>query len=201
MDETKAYFDSVAPGYARRSQSRLWKRQRQKEVAAIKRLMGGEKLGDVLELACGSGYYTRLLSDQGCKKLVAVDFSPTMLQQCRVDGCVKIVANIEEFVSEDRFDLVLCAGALEFLQHPEVVFRNASQMLRANGALVALMPRVSLAGRLYEFFHWCHNVPVRLFGLRDIQQWAHMAGLKLIDWENVGLFSMTVKLIKLESRQ
>ena len=200
MDETREYFDSVAPGYSQNSESSLWRWQRKKEVAAIQRLMSGETLGDVLELACGSGYYTRVLWERECTRLVAVDFSLTMLQECHVEGCVKIAANIEEFVSGDRFDLVFCAGALEFLPHPEVVFRNASQMLRADGALVVLMPRVSLAGLLYQFFHWRHHVPVRLFGLEDIQRWARMSGMKVIKWEKVSLFSMTAKLTKSENR-
>ena len=200
MTETKGYFDSVALGYSRNSESSLWKWQRQKEVAAIRRLLD-ETLGDVLELACGSGYYTRLLRQRGCTRLVAVDFSLTMLKECQVDGCVKIAANIEEFVSGERFDLVFCAGGLEFLLHPEAVFRNASEMLRSDGALVVLMPRASLAGLLYQFFHWCHRVPVRLFRLKDVQQWADMAGMKVNEWENVALFSMTARLTKSENQR
>lgn len=196
MNRIKAYFDSVAPGYIKKSEWKIWRWLRQKEAIAITDLIGSGSLGDVLELGCGTGYYTRRLSQQGCQCLVAVDFSPRMIEEYHIPGCVKKTADIQEFISEDKFDLILCAGALEFLQHPEAVFGNASKMLRAKGSFVVLIPRSSLFGRFYQLFHWFHQVPVRLFRLKEVEQWAIIAGLVLTKWQKVSLFSLAIKFSK-----
>ena len=198
MSQAKTYFEAAASGYTKRSEAGFWGLLRRGEASAISTLIGAGPLGDVLELGCGSGYYTRRLSNQGCKSLIAVDFSPGMIEEYSISGCVKKTADIQEFISDNPCDLILCAGALEFLEDPKVVFRNASRMLRTKGSLVVLLPRRSLLGRCYQFFHRFHAVPVRLFDLQEVEQWAHEVGLALTQWHRVPLFSLAMKFSKKE---
>ncbi|MBI2339900.1 MAG: class I SAM-dependent methyltransferase [Deltaproteobacteria bacterium] len=201
MNSAKTYFDSVASGYAEKSEGGIWRWLRRREASVIASMIGSGPLGDALELGSGSGYYTRRLSDLGCRSLVAVDFSPKMVESIRIPGCVKKKADIQNFVSEDRFDLILCAGALEFLEHPEVIFGNASKMLRTKGSLIVLLPLQSLLGRFYRLFHRSHHVPVRLFRLQEVDQWAKAAGLIPVRRQKAALFSLALKFSKSEDHE
>ena len=196
QSRVKSYFDEAAIGYSKRSHRGLWKWLRNNEARVISRLIGGGELGDVLELGSGDGYYANLLSQQGCQSLICVDISLEMLEQCSIPNCTKVVADIQEYLSQDRFNLILCAGALEFLQRPADVLRNAAQMLKDDGTFVVLMPRLSILGRIYQLYHRVHGIPPRLFRLFEIRRWANETGLHIVHWQEVPLFSLVVKFSK-----
>jgi SAM-dependent methyltransferase/GNAT superfamily N-acetyltransferase len=65
--------------------------------------------GDVLELACGTGLWTRFLAPRA-NRLVAVDTAPSMLEENRKrvgDPDVEyVLADIFEWDTDDRFDLI-----------------------------------------------------------------------------------------------
>jgi SAM-dependent methyltransferase len=76
-------------------------------------------LGEVLEVGCGTGEFTRLLAER-CERVVAVDLSPRMIETARARS--KDHPNVEypvadaaswEFPSE-RFD---CAASIATLHH------------------------------------------------------------------------------------
>ena len=194
MNRTKAYFDSVAPIYTKRSQWGLGKWLRRRETAILLRFLGDGFLGDILELGSGSGYYSHHLQKQGCSSLTCVDFSSAMLEKLDVPGCVKVEADVQHFRSDRCFDTIFCAGALEFLERPESVFNNATQMIKPAGSLVIMMPRASFFGRLYQLFHEFHGIKIRLFTSQDLSHWAQNAGLAVIEYKRIPLFSIVAKL-------
>jgi len=197
MSDVKSHFDAVASTYDQQSSRGLWQWLRRREAAAVAQLLGPGMLGDVLELGSGSGYYSRRLLSHASRRLVCVDFSSEMLERCAVPGCTKVVADVQEYVSESQFDVILCAGVLEFLDRPEAVFANAAKMLRPSGAFVTLMPRASLFGRGYRAFHWRrHGIRVRLFQRDQVQRWAQAAGLSVVAVRRVPLFSLAARLCK-----
>ncbi len=117
-----------------------------------------------------------------------------MLDNCNIPGVVKVQADIQDYVSEDQFDLIICAGVLEFLDRPETIFRNARKMLRPDGSLITLLPQASLIGWVYQMFHRLHRVHVRLFQFRDLERWAANADLSIDVWQPVPMFSIVAKL-------
>jgi SAM-dependent methyltransferase len=195
-EKTKDYFESVAHKYLGRSQRGLGKWLRRLEMPIIQQLLGAEFLGDVLELGSGAGYYTHYLKSQGCRSLVCVDFSPSMLEKIDIPECDKVVADIQTYWSEKKFDTIFCAGALEFLDKPSVIFNNAAQMLKPDGSLILLMPRLSLAGLIYQLFHRFHGVTVKLFAWKQVESWTRAAELKVTERRRVSPFSMCLKVKK-----
>ena len=197
MNRVKAHFDTVAPTYEEQSSRGLWKWLRDREAAAVAQLLGPGAMGDVLELGSGAGYYGRRVLRRGCRSLVCVDFSSEMLEHCAVPGCAKILADVQDYVSERQFDVILCAGVLEFLDQPEAVFANVAKMLRPDGAFIALLPRAGFFGHCYRAFHrWGHGVPIRLFHAEQIRRWAEAAGLGVVRWRPVPLFSLAARFAK-----
>jgi len=194
MNRVKAHFDAVAPTYEEQSTRGLWKWLRAREAAAVARLLGTGMMGDVLELGSGSGYYSRRVFGRGWRSLVCVDFSSEMLERCAVPGCTKVLADVQDYVSERQFDVILCAGVLEFLNQPEAVFANVAKMLRPDGTFIALLPRVGFFGYCYRAFHrWGHGVPIRLFHVAQIQRWAEAAGLGIVRVHPVPLFNLAAR--------
>jgi len=193
-DNTKDYFDLVAHIYKRRSQRGLGKWLRQKELPTVKQFLGDSFLGDVLELGCGTGFYSHYLHDQGVNDLICVDYSLQMLERLDIPKCTKVVADIQDYRVEKRFDTIFCAGALEFLERPKAVFYNAAQMLKSDGSLIILMPRFSFFGKIYQLFHRLHGIKIQLFTWENIQNWAQKSNLEITEHKVVPFFSICVKL-------
>ena len=186
----------MAATYTEQSHWGLGKWIRARETEVILQMIGTTTLGDVLELGSGSGYYTRLLNNRGCQRLVYVDFSATMLEKIQIPNGIKVEADIQDYIDEQQFDLILCAGALEFLERPEAVFHNAAEMLKTNGSLVVLMPTKTIFGLGYQLYHRLHQIRIRLFHLNQIQTWVEAVGLTLVKWQSAPLFSLVIKCTK-----
>lgn len=96
------------------------------------------KCQNILELGCGTGKNTALLDRIG-RKILALDFSPGMLQQAKT----KLKTDHVFFVRADltkpwpaktgSFELVVCNLVLEHIEDLEPVFYQASQSLTAGG--------------------------------------------------------------------
>ncbi|HUE44658.1 MAG TPA: class I SAM-dependent methyltransferase [Aestuariivirgaceae bacterium] len=67
----------------------------------------------ILDVGCGSGRYAVALAEQGAKRVVGVDFSPSMIELARTharaasaaSACEFINADIMAIDTEERFDL------------------------------------------------------------------------------------------------
>jgi SAM-dependent methyltransferase len=120
-----------------------------------------------------------------------------MLNQIKIPQLRKIQTDIESFHTELKFDIVLCAGALEFAAGPEKVFENVSDMLKTGGAFILLYPPKTLFGSFYQQYHWwLHGLSVRLFRKKEIQAYAADAGLNSLRLLRVHPFSEVMMCIK-----
>ena len=108
-------------------------------------------LGDVtgkrvLDLACGSGYYTRLISKWGAKKVVGIDISPDMIalsrqhEQTIEAGIEYRVADVGQLGELGEFDIAFAAFLLHYATSVEqlnAMCRNIMRNLADGGRLVA----------------------------------------------------------------
>ena len=104
-----------------------------------KSTLADRKFQNILELGCGTGKNTALLDRIG-RKILALDFSPGMLQQAKA----KLNTDQVFFARADLtkpwpakpglFELVVCNLVLEHIEDLDPIFNQASQSLRAGGA-------------------------------------------------------------------
>lgn len=132
---------------------------RKNTIAILERVNVREKVlpfvkdANVLDLACGSGFYTYPLLAWGAKKVVGVDISAVMLTQARNEGEATGLSASVSFVEADcsreeaypggPFDLVVACWLLNYAASgKEMVnmFRNAALNLNDRGHFVAVMP-------------------------------------------------------------
>ncbi|MDE3118844.1 MAG: class I SAM-dependent methyltransferase [Nitrospirota bacterium] len=120
------------------------------EVPTVKRLLSGTIEGrSVLDLACGTGYYSRLFKQWGASKVVGVDVSDTMVAAAREAeardrlGIEYRVADAAMLPRLGSFDLATATYLLHYAETSEamgLMCRNIAANLKPGGLLLALLP-------------------------------------------------------------
>lgn len=195
MSLIKSYFDKASGNYSECSARGLWRLVRNNEARIIINMLPEiTDLTTALDLGCGVGFYSDVLRQQGVRNITCVDFSEKMLNQIKnTKKYQKILANIEEFKSNQKYDIVLCAGALEFTKNPQKVFENISSMLNKSGCFILLYPTQNYFGYLYQYYHKRHGISVKLYREKDINIFAKSIGLSFFNSAYASPFSKVIK--------
>jgi SAM-dependent methyltransferase len=90
-----------------------------------------ETAGDVrdsriCDIGCGSGRFVAELAERGARRVVGVDVAPEMLrlasQHVAASGvaahCKFVLADVEHWSTEERFDLVIAIGFWDYVEDP-----------------------------------------------------------------------------------
>ena len=111
----------------------------------------------ILDLACGTGYYSRLLLSWGAEKVVGVDISPKMVEAAQASsqsqgiGDDRLSFHVGDatrplplaVTSQGPFDIVLGAWLLNYASSASemsMMFSNASSSLASGGRFVGIAP-------------------------------------------------------------
>lgn len=91
----------------------------------------------VLDVACGTGRYSRLAAERGARLTLGLDSSPAMLRASAQP--LRVLAHAEALpLPPAAVDVVICALALGHLRSPAPALAEVSRVLRAGGmALVS----------------------------------------------------------------
>lgn len=194
MSLIKSYFDEASGNYSEYSAGGLWRLVRNNEARVIINMLPEiTDLTTALDLGCGVGFYSDVLRQQGVRNITCVDFSEKMLGQIKNQKYRKILANIEQFQSNQKYDIILCAGALEFTKNSQKVFENISLMLNKSGCFILLYPTQNYFGYLYQYYHKRHRISVNLYREKDINIFAKNVGLKFFNSAYAFPFSKVIK--------
>ena len=115
---------------------------------------------DVLDLACGAGFYTNLLLDWGAARVVAIDISTEMIKEARANLDPARTDRISYLVGDcttpgllqslgipddKQFDLVHAAWLLNYAateQDLANMWRNIASHLKPGGRFVGIIPNL-----------------------------------------------------------
>ncbi|MEW6594348.1 MAG: alpha/beta fold hydrolase [Thermodesulfobacteriota bacterium] len=97
--------------------------------------------GSILELGCGTGTYTaQLVRKFEAARIVALDFSPAMLEQARqkvgdAGGVAFLCADAESFLTagHGRFDCITANATLQWFEEPERALLGIRALLAPGG--------------------------------------------------------------------
>ena len=123
-------YDGIAEQYQR---ARLQTWRTHIERYTLLRLVGDVAGKSVIDLACGEGYYTRALRQQGADRIVGVDLSGAMIglaeaeEACRRLGIEYRVGDVRTLEMPGEFDLAFAAYLLNYAHSAE----ELTQMCRA----------------------------------------------------------------------
>lgn len=186
----KQYFNSCADSYRQRSHRLPWSLLRAREQQAIELQLPDLSGQRVLDACAGTGFYSELMIGKGAVECVAVDISNKMSMQNSMEKVKTWTGNVIDFKDKKLFDLVLCAGGLEFLPEPSVFFEKALEWTKQAGVLTLLYPPKSACGLAYQKFHCLNGLNIRLFTKNQVDGWAKKAGWKSISHEKVHPYAM-----------
>ncbi len=98
----------------------------------------------VLDIACGSGYGSRILQLAGATSVVGVDVSLQTVEYAKKNyqenDLEFICADAEQFEWPERFDLVTSFETIEHLYHPEKFLERIHHLLIPDGVFLLSVP-------------------------------------------------------------
>ncbi len=121
-----AEYDAIAREY--RESKRLPFREHVERYTLFE-LLGDIRGATVLDLACGDGFYTRLLKEAGARGVTGVDISQAMVELAEERerqhplGCRYVRADVAEFEPREPVDLVVAAYLLNYARTPAELLR------------------------------------------------------------------------------
>jgi toxoflavin synthase len=110
-------YDPIAEQY-KRSKQQPWRMYI--ETFGLLQLIGDASGRSVLDLACGEGFYTRMVRQRGAARVTGVDLSEGMIELARKheslhrQGIEYLVADARQFQPAAGYDLVIAAYLLNY---------------------------------------------------------------------------------------
>ena len=161
-----------------------------REVQTILRFQGGVETERVLDLACGTGVFTRPLARQARGLVIGFDLSWPMLRQARRlierDGLQNVLlmrgtAFRLPFLS-GAFPCVNCCGALHLFDRPDLALKEIERVLGPAGRLsVQTTIRPEHSGGVAYFLE--RVIRFGFFGETELRECLRLHGLKLLESE------------------
>jgi SAM-dependent methyltransferase len=178
-----AYFQSQSPDYHRSVETGLLRHLRERERRVIQDFAD---LGDVLvktmiDVGCGTGVHA-LAGRAAGLHVTAVDISPWAVERLRGRVDVARVGDVEQPIP-GTFDVVVCAGVLDYVADPSAALGNLCRLVGPGGRLVIQAPRVGVGGWVHAYIvRRKHGLRVNLFRVGWLEREARRHQLQLSRW-------------------
>lgn len=150
-------YDSISEKY-RESKDADWRVHI--EIPSFMRLVGDVSGMSVLDLACGDGFYSRRLKQQGARRVVGVDNSTAMIALARAAedaeplGVEYVVRDAERLELGEQFDVVVAAFLLNYAPSAAVLTqmcRAITRHLKPGGRFVTVNSNPEIGGRQVDY--------------------------------------------------
>lgn len=129
--ETLAAYERWAPLYPATAHNPLMRAEQHAMVQHWPRVAGGH----ALDLACGTGRYSRLLQEAQAAQVVAMDFCMPMLRQ--VSAATRVCGSMMQLpFSDEAFDAVISGLALGHAANVHEWMAEAARVLKPGGTLL-----------------------------------------------------------------
>ena len=171
---TSRFGERVAAHYEAWYETVEGRRADELEKAVLGQLVQGFSRPDnVLEIGCGTGHFTRWLSDERLAA-VGLDLSAAMLAEAQaLDGIPLVQGDARRLPFTDgAFDLAAFITTLEFLERPREALVEALRVAR-HGVLLGVLNRWSVLGlqrRVAGLFHQTVYDTARFYGVGELKR-------------------------------
>ena len=149
-------YDAVAEEY-KRSRIASWRAYIERH--SLLKLLGKVRGKSILDLACGEGFYSRLLRERGATRVVGVDLSSGMIglaitaEKESPLGIEYRVSDAMAYQSDERFDIVTAAYLLNYADTEEklaAMCRTVARSLKPGGRFVTVNNNPSQSPDRYQ---------------------------------------------------
>ena len=185
----KDHFRRRGNPYIPGSLNFIWKFLRNREKRLFLSLVHGLKKETCLDLGAGSCEYSKILLKMGAKKTLCVDFNPSFLKEAAFAGMSKIIADVETYETDEKYDLILCLGVLEFLEKPECFLTRLRRFLKPSGRVILLLPYAGVWSCSYRLVYLLQGIVIQPLTLKKTIHYLLNNGFLLDRTAGHGLFS------------
>ncbi|HEY97901.1 MAG TPA: methyltransferase domain-containing protein [Dehalococcoidia bacterium] len=132
----------------------------------LERLSGESDLGELVELGCGAGFYTKVLAENA-NHVMATDLSDEMLAVARTQlkECQNVIiekTDCEKTAFPDgKFDSVFMANLVHIIENPSIVLHESYRILK-DGGLIFIIDYTGYGMKRFEMMK---------MGIRFIVKW------------------------------
>lgn len=187
----RQYYDNRASGYDLDKTGGFLSRFVKHEKAILMSFLDVKTGDTILDVGCGSGFYSRLIRERGGEPF-GVDISQGMISAYRTEGFDGAVLDIAEAPVRRIFNKVFCGGSLEFTSSPERSLKHMSESLEKGSLFVLLYPRLNAGGLMYKLYHLTHGIRIHLFSDRKIAGLLKNSDLEILKLEKPTFFAGVV---------
>lgn len=132
---------------------------------------------DVADIACGTGYGSRMLARAGAKSVHGMDVSPETVEYCKsqngADNVIFTTGDAQNLshIRDASFDMVVSFETIEHLPSMEAYLGEMWRILRPNGLFLVSTPDRRIGSVLYWLFRRAQNpYHVRELSGRELQK-------------------------------
>lgn len=139
-------FDNVSGEYGRKS---VTQKKAGKKLLELLHLNGGES---ILDVGCGPGHLTGMISEATTGRVVGVDISSGMVEQARVSypGLEFNCLAAEDLDFDSEFDIVYCNSTLQWFRDAGRAVEAMCRSLKPGGKMGVACPSTPAFAPLFE---------------------------------------------------
>ena len=134
FDEASTYYKDL-----RWEKNRLTRYEKEQTQRTLEEELGQGPFGSALEIGCGPGTWTGLLTDRAAS-VTAIDISPGMLSQARASTSAQNVqfvqADATTFEPDAKFDAVISCRVLEYIPERLAIVARLGELVAPGGRVV-----------------------------------------------------------------
>lgn len=201
MDNTSTvnkFYSNIADNYINKFNAPPLSWIRYFETKALIKYLPDIINKDIIELGCGTGYYTEKLLRYAPNSITAIDLEPKMLAKLpKNDKIIAINADVTTLDLKQQYHLAFSAGMLEFVANPLQVLIKTHSLLKPGATFILLIPTKTISGFFYKMYHKRNNININLFEINSFKLSAKHTGWKVKNYRTCGLFSMAIELERL----
>jgi 2-polyprenyl-3-methyl-5-hydroxy-6-metoxy-1,4-benzoquinol methylase len=111
---------------------------------------------NILDIACGSGYGSKILAEAGAQKVTAVDIDAEALEAAKINfGSANLeykAEDAENIAEADKtFDLITSFETIEHLKNAEKYLSEIARVLKPEGVFLVSTPNIEVFGQKNPF--------------------------------------------------
>lgn len=144
--------------------------------------------GKLLEIGCSVGTMLTAAKKRGWQ-VKGIDINKESVRYCKKNGLDVEAKTIEEFKTEDEFDLIIMNDLLEHVPDPVATLMIASSFLRKNGILFIATPNISSLLARASGRRWLHLKPdehIYYFSEGTIRKMLMKTGFQVLRIQSIG---------------
>ncbi len=192
-EEVKTYFDKVPKEwdalYSHENKLRYTVNRLIRKGLFERHRLTFEHCGDlvgarVLDVGCGTGRFSIECAKRGARRVVGIDFAPSMIEFSQRAAKHMGLSDTCEFIQDDflahhfeeSFDVILALGLFDYIEEPGQVFEKIGRM--APRRFLASFPRFTLFWGMQRHvrYRWLKKCPIYYYTATKLEQLGHDAG-------------------------